>query len=48
MESVCTSSGTGAMVDSGMKPVFPETKELNEDSKAEMADWAMPSFTILI
>jgi hypothetical protein len=35
------------MVDSGMIPVFPETRELNVDSKAEIADWAMPSASIL-
>jgi hypothetical protein len=30
-----------------MMPVFPETRELKVDSKAEMADWAMPSASIL-
>jgi len=30
-----------------MIPVFPDTRELNVDSNAEMADWAMPSFSIL-
>lgn len=48
MESVCTSPGTGVIVDSGMKPVLPETRELKEDSKAEMADWAMPSAIIFV
>ena len=46
MESVCTRPGTGVMVDSGMNPVLPDTRELKDDSKAEMADWAMPSATI--
>jgi hypothetical protein len=30
-----------------MIPVFPDTNELNEDSKAEMAEGAIPSASIL-
>jgi len=47
MESACTRSGAGEMVDSGMIPVFPDTRELKVDSNAEMADEAIPSASIL-
>jgi hypothetical protein len=35
------------MVDSGIKPVAPETSEVKVDSKAEMADGAIPAPSIL-
>jgi hypothetical protein len=36
------------MVDSGIIPVFPETRDLKVDSKAAIADGAIPSATILV
>jgi hypothetical protein len=46
MEVAETRSGAGLIVDSGIIPVLPETSELKVDSKAEMADWEIPSPSI--
>mmetsp|Transcript_4943 Transcript_4943/g.6811 ORF Transcript_4943/g.6811 Transcript_4943/m.6811 type:complete len:236 (-) Transcript_4943:100-807(-) len=47
MESAETRSGEGVIVDSGIIPVLPDTRELKVDSKALIADWEISSFSIL-
>jgi hypothetical protein len=44
--SALTRSGAGEIVDSGIKPVLPDTRELKVDSNAEMAEVAIPSASI--
>jgi len=48
IEVALTRSGDGVMVDSGMIPVLPDTRDLKVDSKAEIADEAIPSASILV
>ena len=47
-DSDSTRSGAGEMVDSGINPVFPETRESKVDSNAEIADGAIFSASILV
>lgn len=45
--SARSKSGTGEISPSGIIPVEPDSRELNVDSKAEIAEGAMPSASIL-